>query len=85
LLLCIDDLRSELHCFGIDYIYSPHIDELAKQSVSFTRHDVNAPSCGPSRYTLLTDQYGLANKDALFQRADKYVKDATLVNPSMPQ
>ena len=29
LLLCIDDLRPELACFGKDYVKSPHIDKLA--------------------------------------------------------
>ena len=29
LLICIDDLRPELKCFGLDYIHSPNIDELA--------------------------------------------------------
>lgn len=71
LLLCIDDLRPELHCFGVDYIKSPHIDSLAAAGRAFTRHYVQAPTCGASRYTLLTGTYGTADNGALFKRAAK--------------
>ena len=83
LLLCIDDLRPELNSFGKDYIHSPHIDNLAKDGVMFTRHYVNAPSCGPSRYTLLTGKYGPSTNDALFKRAAQ-LKDENPEVSSMP-
>ena len=54
LLICVDDLRPELNCYGVDYIQSPHIDSLAKSGRMFTRHYVQAPTCGASRYTLLS-------------------------------
>ena len=54
LLICVDDLRPELKSFGANYIIAPNIDQLAKEGISFQKHFVNAPSCGPSRYTLLT-------------------------------
>ena len=85
LLICVDDLRPELNSFGAAHIVSPNIDELARKGVSFRRHFVNAPSCGPSRYTLLTGQYGPAGNDALFLRADKVVQKAEEVAPSMPE
>ena len=84
LLICVDDLRPELKCFGADYISSPNIDKLAKTGVSFQEHFVNAPSCGPSRYTLLTGQYGPAGNDALFERAGKIAQGAVM-DPSMPE
>ena len=40
LLICIDDLRPELRCFGVDYIESPHIDSLAEKGRIFRRHYV---------------------------------------------
>lgn len=85
LLICIDDLRPELKSFGADYIYAPNIDQLAEHGVSFQKHYVNAPSCGPSRYTLLTGQYGSANNNALFLRARKIAKGIEVINPSMPE
>ena len=84
LLICVDDLRPELKSFGAEYIQSPNIDALAKKGISFQKHFVNAPSCGPSRYTLLTGQYGPAGNQALFQRAGNIAKGET-VNPSMPE
>lgn len=71
LLICIDDLRPELNCFGVDYILSPNIDGLAERGRAFTRHYVQAPTCGASRYTLLTGCYGPAGNGALFARAKK--------------
>lgn len=70
LLICIDDLRPELKCFGVDYIHSPNIDKLASQGRSFHRHYVQAPTCGASRYTLLTGTYGPADNGALFRRTE---------------
>ena len=71
LLICVDDLRPELRCFGVDYIESPHIDRLAEQGCRFTRHYVQAPTCGASRYALLTGRYGGATNNAIFQRASR--------------
>jgi iduronate 2-sulfatase len=84
LLICVDDLRPELKSFGASYISSPNIDKLAEKGVSFQKHFVNAPSCGPSRYTLLTGQYGSGSNDALFLRANEIAK-GTAVDPSMPE
>ena len=84
LLLCVDDLRPELNCFGKSYIKSPNIDALAKSGRAFHRHYVQAPTCGASRYALLTGTYGSAGNGALFDRAKRLNKDAESVPPSLP-
>ncbi|UMB59815.1 sulfatase [Lutibacter sp. A80] len=84
LLICVDDLRPELKSFGATYISSPNIDKFTEKSVSFYNHFVNAPSCGPSRYTMLTGKYGPATNNALFLRANKITKGAK-IDPSMPE
>jgi iduronate 2-sulfatase len=84
LLICVDDLRPELKSFGADYISSPNIDAFAAKGVTFQQHFVNAPSCGPSRYTLLTGEYGPAGNNALFQRAGKIIKGSEDIDKSMP-
>ena len=38
LLLCIDDLRPELNCYGKSYIHSPHIDALAARGHGTADH-----------------------------------------------
>lgn len=85
LLICVDDLRPELKSFGVEYISSPNIDQLAERGFAFQRHYVNAPSCGPSRYTLLTGQYGPPTNQALFRRAAKIAQEEVSVDPSMPE
>lgn len=85
LLICIDDLRPELGSFGASYISSPHIDSLARNGRQFSNHFVNAPSCGPSRYTLLTGMYGPGRNNALFQRAERIRESRDKVKPSMPE
>jgi len=84
LLICVDDLRPELKCFGVDYIHSPHIDRLASQGRVFRRHYVQAPTCGASRYTLLTGRYGPSSNGALFSRAKTVKSKPDSVPPSMP-
>lgn len=84
LLICVDDLRPELACYGSSYIQSPNIDRLAAAGRAFHGHYVQAPTCGASRYTLLTGRYGGTNNGALFQRAAKMKADPKSVPPSMP-
>ena len=85
LLICIDDLRPELASFGASHIKSPNIDKLAASGRAFHRHYVNSPSCGPSRYTLLTGRYGPADNGALFKRSKKVQLEPNSVSPSMPE
>ncbi len=84
LLICIDDLRPELRCYGAGYIHSPNIDRLAAQGRLFERHYVQAPTCGASRYTLLMGRYDREGNDneALFIRARE--TGETPAHPSLP-
>lgn len=84
LLICIDDLRPELHCYGADYIQSLNIDRLANESGMFVRHYVQAPTCGASRYAMLTGCYGGDSNEALFQRATR-IATGKKETPSMPE
>lgn len=85
LLICVDDLRPELKSFGAEYISSPNIDALAEKGIKFQKHFVNSPSCGPSRYTLLTGQYGPAGNNALFSRANIIKQGTQKVDKSIPE
>lgn len=78
LFICVDDLRPELHSFGVDYIESPHIDALAKRGRAFTRHYVQAPTCGASRYALFTGRYGPYNNEAFFTGRKRQTAQATM-------
>jgi len=54
LFIAVDDLRPELGCYGASYIQSPNIDKLAASGALFTNHFVQVPTCGASRYSMLT-------------------------------
>lgn len=54
LLIAIDDLRPELGCYGSTVAQTPHLDRLAAEGVLFTRHYAMVPTCGASRYAMLT-------------------------------
>ncbi|MCA9040535.1 MAG: sulfatase [Planctomycetaceae bacterium] len=56
LFIAIDDLRTELGCYGHDYVDSPHLDRLASEGVLFNNHFVQVATCGASRYAMLTGQ-----------------------------
>jgi len=54
LFIAVDDLRPELGCFGTNYVQTPNIDKLAATGIRFTNHFVQVPTCGASRFSLLT-------------------------------
>jgi iduronate 2-sulfatase len=54
LLITVDDLRSELGCYGNREIISPNIDKLASKGVIFRRMYCQAPLCMPSRSSFLS-------------------------------
>src|SRR4030095_6231589 len=54
LLICVDDLKPVLGCYGDKRIQSPNIDRLAKRSVLFERAYCNQAVCAPSRNALMT-------------------------------
>lgn len=61
LFIAVDDLRPELGCYGVDYVDTPHIDQLASTGVTFLQHFVAVPTCGSSRYALLTGRSPLSS------------------------
>ena len=54
LFIAVDDLRPDLGCFGDPLAITPNIDRLGKQGVVFNRAYTQAPSCAPSRTSMLT-------------------------------
>lgn len=54
LFIAADDLRNELGCYGEEHMVTPHIDALAAQGRVFRNHYVAVPTCGASRYALMS-------------------------------
>jgi arylsulfatase A-like enzyme len=57
LFIAIDDLRPETGAYGQAGMITPTLDALAREGRLFTRHYTQVPTCGASRYALLTGQH----------------------------
>ena len=57
LFISVDDLRPQTRADGHQFMVTPNMDRLAETGRLFHRHYVQAPTCGASRYSLLTGQY----------------------------
>lgn len=63
LFIAVDDLRPQLGCYGESYMVTPHIDTLASQGRMFRNHYVAVPTCGASRYALMSGRRPTAASD----------------------
>lgn len=53
LLVCVDDLKPLLACYGDATVKTPNIDRLAKRGLRFDRAFCNQAVCAPSRHALM--------------------------------
>ncbi|WP_225444060.1 sulfatase [Echinicola arenosa] len=84
LFIAIDDLRPELGCYGKDYVHSPNLDQLARESYLFRNHYVTVPTCGASRYNLLTSQLPKDGGDLSNMVAAKEISEKFIASDSAP-
>jgi len=61
LFIAVDDLRPQLHAYGHAFMVTPNMDKLASQGRLFHHQYVQVPTCGASRYALLTGQWPKQN------------------------
>lgn len=54
LLICVDDLKPVLGCYGDPVAKTPHLDRLAARSLRLDRAYCNQAVCAPSRNSLVT-------------------------------
>ena len=60
-LIFVDDMGTELGCYGNPVIQTPNIDRLAREGLLFERAYTATPSCSASRAALLTGRYPHSN------------------------
>lgn len=63
LFIAVDDLRPELNCYGATHMVTPNMDRLANSGRLFKHHYVAVPTCGASRYALMTGKRPTAMLD----------------------
>ncbi len=56
LLICVDDLKPSIGCFGDPLAQTPNIDRLAKHGVVFRSAFANQAVCAPSRKLIDLDE-----------------------------
>ncbi len=57
LWITVEDMSATLGCWGDSYANTPHIDQLARESVKYTQAFATAPVCSPARSCLITGCY----------------------------
>lgn len=72
LFIVVDDLRTELGCYGVDEVISPNIDRLAKKGMLFHNAYAQYPVCNPSRSSFLSgkrpDEIGIVTNTVPFRK-----------------
>ena len=53
LLICVDDLKPLLGCYGDPHAKTPHLDELAARGLRLDHAYCNQAVCSPSRNSLM--------------------------------
>lgn len=57
LWLIAEDFGPQLGCYGTKEVWTPHLDQLARDGVRYTRFFTTAPVCSPSRSAFMTGMY----------------------------
>ena len=74
LLICVDDLKPVLGCYGDKFAKTPAIDRLASQGMRFDMAYCNQAVCAPSRNNLLTGSrsttLGIYSLETNFRKAE---------------
>ena len=85
LFIAIDDLRTELNCYGASHIKSPNIDRLASEGVRFSKAHVQQAICMASRASIMSgirpEKYGIYTGESV----EDLIPDALTMNKFFQQ
>lgn len=82
LFIFVDDLRTQLGCYGFAQMNTPHIDQLASEGLLFNNAYCNVPVCGASRASILSGMRGTPSR---FVNWYCKLEDDAPGIPSLPQ
>jgi arylsulfatase A-like enzyme len=57
LFIAVDDMKTDLGCYGNRLVKTPNLDQLAEKGAIFSNNYCQQAVCGPSRASLLTGRY----------------------------
>jgi arylsulfatase A-like enzyme len=57
LWIVIDDMSANFSCYGEETIKTPHVDQMAREGVRFTRAYATSPVCSTFRSAMITGMY----------------------------
>ena len=75
LFICVDDLRPDLGCYGNRVVHSPNLDKLAESGAVFMHHYAQVPTCGASRYSMLTGMLPVSSGYLSNEACRKYIAE----------
>jgi iduronate 2-sulfatase len=85
LFIAVDDLRTELGCYGNTRILSPNIDRIASEGILFERAYCQEPICMATRASLLSGYRPSHSYIYNCESLDKLVPDALTLNKYFAQ
>ena len=53
----VDDMSANFSCYGEKQIQTPHVDQLAREGIRFTRAYATSPVCSTFRSAMITGMY----------------------------
>eukprot|EP01047_Picozoa_sp_COSAG01_P002783 COSAG01_NODE_76_length_28332_cov_298.876992_13_plen_141_part_00 len=80
MLLVVDDLRPQIRAYGVDWMHTPHIDQLAAEGMLFERAYVQQSICAPTRNSFLSGRY--PDKTRAWNFIVRAATTRPLVNPA---
>ncbi len=81
IVIYADDVGyGDLSAYGAKAVATPNLDRLAERGVRFTSAYATSSTCTPSRYSLLTGEYGFRNPEAIILPGNAPL----LINPAKP-
>ncbi|MBN2293207.1 MAG: sulfatase [Pirellulales bacterium] len=81
LFIGVDDLRPEVHCYGVEKMVTPNLDRLCKGGVRFNRAYCNIAVCGASRASIMK---GIRPTPTRFVSYNTWAKKDAPDVPSLP-